>query len=115
MAVPSGYTKLGVIGYSDKGTYSSTVTYNAYNTVYYNGSTYVCIKDGTINMTPSDDGVYWHLMAEGFDESLFNELRDMIYSNQFYAPILVDDDNDSAVLIDDDGTVILADWSFKEA
>lgn len=115
MAVPSGYTKIGVVGYTYLGTYSSTTTYNRFNTVYYNGSTYVCIKDNTVNQTPENDGVYWHLMAEGFDETLFNELRDMIYHNQFYAPVLTDDNTDSYELADDDGTVILADWRYKEA
>lgn len=114
MAAPSGYTALSVVGYTFKGTYSSTATYNRFNTVYYNGSTFVCIKDSTINQTPEDDGVNWHLMAEGFDETLFNELKAMIISNRFSAPISADD-TDSYELADDDGTVILADWRFKEA
>lgn len=113
MAVPSGYTALGVVGYSFKGTYSSTTTYNKYNTVYYNGSTFVCIKDNTINQTPGDDGVYWHLLAEGFDETRFHELQAMIISNRFSAPISADD-TDATVLADDDGTVIYADWRYKE-
>ena len=113
MEVPSGYTALGVVGYSFKGTYSSTTTYNKYNTVYYNGSTFVCIKDNTINQTPEDDGVCWSLMAEGFDETTVNELKAMIISNRFTAPIVADDVG-SYELADDDGTLILADWRYKE-
>ena len=113
MAAPSGYTALGVVGYTFKGTYSSTATYNRFNTVYYNGSTFVCIKDSTINQTPEDDGVYWHMMAKGFDEPLVDELKEMIVSNRFFAAISADD-SDASKLADDDGTIVLADWRFKE-
>lgn len=114
MAAPENYTELGLVGYTYKGAYRSTATYNKFNTAYYNGSTFVCIKDNTINQTPENDGVYWALMAEGYDETLFNELRDMIYHNKFYAPISTDD-TEKYELMDDDGTFILADWRFKEA
>lgn len=113
MAVPSGYTAMGIIGYTFKGTYSSTVTYNRYNTVYYNGSSYVCIKDNTVNQTPEDDGVCWHLIAEGYNETLVNELYTMIVNNRFSAPISADDTG-AYELADNDGTLILAEWRFKE-
>lgn len=53
-------------------------------------------------------------MAEGFDETLFNELKAMIVTNRFSAPISADD-TDTCVLADDDGAIILADWRYKEA
>lgn len=68
MAVPEGYTKLGIVGYSDKGTYNASVTYNKYNTVYYNGSTYIALKDNLRGVTPAD-GVNWKYMAKGFNEA----------------------------------------------
>jgi hypothetical protein len=114
MAVPSGYTKLGVIGYAFKGTYNETTTYNKYHTVYYDGSTFVCLQDNVINQTPENDGVYWHMLAKGFDETFVDDLKEMIIANRFYAAISADD-TDSYELADDDETLILADWRFKEA
>ena len=67
MAIPEGYTKLGLVGYSDKGTYTAEATYNRYNVVLYNGSTYVALKDGLTGVEPSDDKVNWKYFARGFE------------------------------------------------
>ena len=69
MAAPQGYTALGLVGYTDKGTYLASATYNRYNVVLYNGSSYVAIKDGITGVTPSNDGVNWRLFANGFPEN----------------------------------------------
>ena len=69
MGVPQGYTALGLVGYTDKGTYLASATYNRYNVVLYNGSSYVAIKDGITGITPSNDGVNWRLFANGFPEN----------------------------------------------
>ena len=68
MAAPEGYTKLGNIGYADKGVYSADATYNKYNAVYHEGSTYVALKDNLHGVTPAD-GVNWRYMAKGFTEA----------------------------------------------
>lgn len=68
MAAPEGYTKLGNVGYADKGVYSAEATYNKYNTVYHEGSTYVALKDNLHGVTPAD-GVNWRYMAKGFTEA----------------------------------------------
>lgn len=68
MAAPKGYTKLGNVGYADKGVYSADATYNKYNTVYHEGSTYVALKDNLHGVTPAD-GVNWRYMAKGFTEA----------------------------------------------
>lgn len=68
MAAPEGYTKLGNVGYADKGVYSAKATYNKYNTVYHEGSTYVALKDNLHGVTPAD-GVNWRYMAKGFTEA----------------------------------------------
>ena len=52
MAAPEGYTKLGNVGYADKGVYSADATYNKYNAVYHEGSTYVALKDNLHGVTP---------------------------------------------------------------
>lgn len=66
MAAPEGYTPLAIVGYTDKGTYSAGTTYNKYNVVLYDGSSYVAIKDGVTGVTPSNDGVNWRTFANGF-------------------------------------------------
>lgn len=68
MAAPEGYTKLGNVGYADKGVYSANATYNKYNTVYHEGSTYVALKDNLHGVTPAD-GANWRYMAKGFTEA----------------------------------------------
>lgn len=68
MAAPEGYTKLGNVGYADKGVYSADTTYNKYNTVYHEGSTYVALKDNLHGVTPAD-GANWRYMAKGFTEA----------------------------------------------
>lgn len=66
MAAPEGYTELGVVGYTDKGTYAAGTTYNRYNVVLYGGSSYVALKDGLKGIAPSNDGSNWRLFANGF-------------------------------------------------
>lgn len=68
MAAPEGYTKLGNVGYADKGVYSADATYNKYNTVYHEGSTYVALKDNLHGVTPAD-GANWRYMSKGFTEA----------------------------------------------
>lgn len=68
MAAPEGYTKLGNVGYADKGVYSADATYNKYNVVYHEGSTYVALKDNPHGVTPTN-GENWRYMAKGFNEA----------------------------------------------
>lgn len=74
MAIPEGYTKLGLVGYSDKGTYTAEATYNRYNVVLHNGSTYVALKDGLTGVEPSDDKVNWKYFARGFEAEMASEI-----------------------------------------
>lgn len=67
MAVPEGYTKLGLVGYSFKGSYSGTATYNRYNCVNYSGSTYVALVDNLTGVTP-ETGANWAILANGATE-----------------------------------------------
>ena len=66
MSAPEGYTALATLSYSYKGEYSADSTYNKYNTVYFEGSTYVSIQDGNTGHEPSNDGVWWKYVARGF-------------------------------------------------
>ena len=73
MSVPEGYEKLAVLGISYKGNYDETLTYNYLNAVYYEGSTYVALKDN-VTTIPANDGVNWKYLARGFIAHLLSEL-----------------------------------------
>lgn len=66
MSAPEGYTELATLSYSYKGEYSADSTYNKYNTVYSEGSTYVSLQDDNTGHKPSNDGVWWKYVARGF-------------------------------------------------
>jgi len=66
MAVPEGYTEVGLIGLVNKGNYDPLSEYSKYNFVYYQGSTYLYINElPQSGVTPSDDGVTWQYMSRG--------------------------------------------------
>lgn len=74
MAAPEGYTELGLVGYSDRGSYSSTATYTKGNVVYYKGSTFVALVDGLINVAPTSDDTNWRYLAHGFEAGATDEV-----------------------------------------
>lgn len=53
MSAPQGYVKVGVVGYSDRGNYDATATYNKWNVVHYNNSLYYCKVDNTTGILPT--------------------------------------------------------------
>lgn len=63
MVNPTGYTALDLVGYTDKGTYSSSATYVKNDLVHYNSSIWRCLIDDTSNVTPSE-GVTWTIFIE---------------------------------------------------
>ena len=66
MAVPEGYTEVGLIGLVNKGNYDPLTEYSKYNFVYYQGSTYLYINElPQSGVIPSDDGVTWQYMSRG--------------------------------------------------
>lgn len=73
MAVPEGATKLGTVGIAYKGVYDELVTYKYANAVYYNGSTYIALIDNPAGF-PSNDGVNWRYLAQGFLQQAISEL-----------------------------------------
>lgn len=68
MAAPENYTELGLVGYTYEGSYSAEKTYDRYNCVEYNGSTFVALKDSLTGVTPSNDGTSWKYLARGFQQ-----------------------------------------------
>lgn len=73
MAVPEGATKLGTVGIAYKGAYNELQTYKYANAVYYNGSTYIALIDNPAGF-PSNDGVNWRYLAQGFLQQAISEL-----------------------------------------
>ncbi len=73
MAVPEGATKLGTVGIAYKGVYDELVTYKYANAVYYNGSTYIALIDNPAGF-PSNDGVNWRYLAQGFLQQAISAL-----------------------------------------
>jgi hypothetical protein len=58
MNVPTGYTALDLVGFTDKGTYASNVYYVKNDIVHYGGNLWRCKVDDTINVTPAE-GTSW--------------------------------------------------------
>lgn len=73
MAVPEGATKLGTVGIAYKDVYNELETYKYANAVYYNGSTYIALIDNPAGF-PSNDGVNWRYLAQGFMQQAISAL-----------------------------------------
>lgn len=73
MAIPEGYTFLAKLGIAYKGDYSEAETYEKFNAVYYNGSTFIALVDNPDGQ-PIADGVNWQYMAQGFLSQLISSL-----------------------------------------
>lgn len=73
MAIPEGYQFLAKLGIVYKGDYDERVTYNQYDAVYYNGSTYIALVDSQAG-PPTADGVNWQYMAQGFLSQVISSL-----------------------------------------
>lgn len=66
MAAPENYKKLGTVGTAYKGEYQPGKDYKYANTVYFDGSTYIALKDNP-DGNPKDDRVNWMYLARGGD------------------------------------------------
>lgn len=76
MAIPEGYQFLAKLGIVYKGDYDESATYNQYDSVYYNGSTYIALVDSPAG-PPSADGTKWQYMAKGFVDQIISSLSDL--------------------------------------
>lgn len=74
MAIPTGYEKLAVIGIAYKNDYVDGTAYKLLNAVYYNGATYVALKDDPIT-PPVADGVNWQYLAKGFTDGVLSAIE----------------------------------------
>ena len=67
MNVPSGYTALDLVGFTDKGTYSSSSNYVRNDLVHYQGKIWKCKVDDTANVTPTE-GAKWTVWVNSADK-----------------------------------------------
>lgn len=58
MVNPTGYTALDLVGFSDKGAYSSAATYVKNDLAHYAGNIWRCLLDDTTAITPAE-GLNW--------------------------------------------------------
>ncbi|MBR4316891.1 MAG: hypothetical protein IKP65_08030 [Alphaproteobacteria bacterium] len=59
--------RIGKVAITHEGIYDDKKTYEVNTCVSYNGSTYISLKQ-VKNVIPSNDGVYWRLMASKGDK-----------------------------------------------
>ena len=64
MNVPSGYTALDLIGFTDKGVYNSATAYVRNDIVHYNGNLWRCLVDDTTAVTPAEGASWTVFLAE---------------------------------------------------
>ncbi len=60
MTEPTGFTAVGMVGFTDQGTYSSSFNYVKNDLVHYGGNIWKCLIDDTIGITPTE-GTNWTL------------------------------------------------------
>lgn len=63
MNVPSGYSALDLVGFTDKGDYSPSATYVKNDLVHYNGAIWKCLIDDTTGIVPTT-GVNWDIWID---------------------------------------------------
>lgn len=68
MVNPTGYTALDLVGFTDKGPYSSSATYVKNDLVHYEYSIWRCLVDDTTNVTPAGSSPAWAIFIVGEGE-----------------------------------------------
>ena len=62
MNVPSGYSEIGMIGFTDRGDYASNATYVKNDLVHYSGGVWRCLIDDTSGIEPHE-GLNWTIFV----------------------------------------------------
>ena len=73
-------TSLGKVGIVNKGNYSSKEIYNSGDFVFYEGSTWLALKDNLLGVEPGE-GENWKYLARGVPENIQDEI-DSIKNNK---------------------------------
>jgi len=77
----SQYWEVFTEGFSWKGTYAGGTEYEYGDVVEYSGSSFICIGDDVVGVTPGTDPSKWELMSQGDISSPMTTTGDMIYRN----------------------------------
>ena len=85
MNVPSGYTALDMIGFTDKGDYDSTATYVKNDLVHDSGRVWLCLVDETTNVTPAV-GANWKIWID--EAAYLSGLADTTITNPANGQVL---------------------------
>ena len=87
MNVPSGYTALDLIGFTDKETYDSSASYVKNDIVHYNGSLWKCLIDDTTGVTPAEGANWTIYLAEPSSaaEGMIAPIEDTATASRSYA------------------------------
>ena len=78
MNVPSGYTALDLIGFTDRGDYDAQENYVKNDLVHYNGRVWLCLVDDTTEITPVA-GANWKVWID--EAAYLSGLADVTISN----------------------------------
>ena len=78
MNVPSGYTALDLIGFTDRDDYSSIANYVKNDLVHYNGRVWKCLIDDTTGITPVE-GANWTVWID--EAAYLSGLADVTITN----------------------------------
>ena len=74
MAIPSGYSSLGLIGFTDKGDYNADTNYVQNDLCHNGGKIWKCKLDNTSGQTPAE-GTYWTVFVD--PTSSVSEMEDV--------------------------------------
>ena len=75
MNVPTGYTELDMVGFTDKGTYSASAEYVKNDIVHYGNALWRCKIDETTGVTPAEN-TNWTLYINAADTLAAMTARD---------------------------------------
>lgn len=111
MTEPTGYTAVGMVGFTDQGTYSASASYVKNDLVHYGGSIWCCLIDDTMGIEPTD-GVNWRFWVENSQEGISdivnmlgakNLLKIKVEIPSLYG-ITVKDNGDGSITVDGQAT-----------
>ena len=82
---------LGKFIMTPRGTYSSTATYNRLDFVLYQGSSYVCKSNNTLNVIPTNT-TFWQLLAQAGQATMTESQKQEIISGILSQGVIIDPD-----------------------
>jgi len=85
MAAPTGYSSLGLIGFTDKGDYVAATTYVQNDLCHYNGKIWKSKVDDNTGHTPAS-GAYWDIWVDPSDS--LEEMTDVDISSPANGDVL---------------------------